>query len=74
MTTDTKFLSPPELARRWGVSLKTIYNMMNRGDPSLPRHMRVGGRIRFSIDDVLAREESAMEAAAARMAGAGGRQ
>lgn len=71
MATDTKFLTTPELARRWGLSVKTVYNMLNRADPALPRFMRLGGRLRWSLDDVLASEESAMREAAVRMAGGG---
>ncbi len=60
-----EWLTLRQLAERWQVSKDTIYNMINRGDPALPRFMRLGGRLRFALADVVEREQAAVQEAMA---------
>ena len=53
---ESKYLTVNELAQRFNVSKWTIY-AWNR-DGILPAPLNVNGRVRFSVDDVLAWEQS----------------
>jgi predicted DNA-binding transcriptional regulator AlpA len=44
------------LAKRWGVSKKTIDNRRSRGDA--PPHWKITGKIYFDINDVIAWEQA----------------
>lgn len=53
-----RFLSPQELCDRWGrrVTEKTLANWRQQGEGPTPT--KLGGRIAYHIDDVIAYEES----------------
>ena len=51
------FVSERQLARRWGVSMRTLQRW--RAEHYGPAFMRIGGSIRYALDDVL-RFEAAM--------------
>jgi len=44
-------ITPIELARRWKVAPKTIYQRISNGD-DMPVSMKLGSRRRFRIEDV----------------------
>lgn len=48
MVDDDAYLTAPELARRWKVTRATIYNLMQRGLPSVT----IGRSRRFRVADV----------------------
>jgi hypothetical protein len=56
------FLSPAELAGRWGVSKKAIQNRIYAGEP-LPAISRPLGRAIFLMTDVIAYEATHREEA-----------
>jgi len=47
-----KLLTPRELASRWKVAPKTIYQKISNGD-DMPRSLKLGSRRRFRLSDVL---------------------
>ena len=53
---DTKYLNQIQLARRWGLSPRTLerWRWLKKG----PVFMRIGGAIRYSIDDIEAFENA----------------
>ncbi len=56
-----EWLSPAELATRWGLAVRTIHDMNYRGTG--PRYFRTGpsnGRVRYRLADVLAWERTQM--------------
>ncbi len=63
MKTTSEWLTIDELAIRWNLSRSAIYNMVSRRDSQLPRFMRISGRLRFALSDVIAREEQAVQEA-----------
>jgi hypothetical protein len=46
----TNTISVEELAKRWGVSKKTIDNRRYRGQG--PAYFKIGGTIKYDLDDV----------------------
>ncbi|MDA7642593.1 helix-turn-helix domain-containing protein [Gammaproteobacteria bacterium] len=46
----TNTISVEELAKRWGVTKKTIDNRRYRGQG--PSHFKIGGAIKYDLDDV----------------------
>lgn len=57
MTTSSDvFLSPEDLAGRYGVSLETVYGWNKT--KSGPRYMKIGRHVRYRLRDVEAWEES----------------
>lgn len=55
-TATDAYLSPAELADRYGVTIKTVYywNQQKTG----PRYIRLGRQIRYPLSGVLAWEQS----------------
>lgn len=55
-----RHLSPRDLAERYGLPVQTVYGwrVYHRG----PRAMRIGKHLRYRLADVLAWEESQMDA------------
>ncbi|MCP4595413.1 helix-turn-helix domain-containing protein [Neptuniibacter sp.] len=51
------YLSPADLAERWGIKASTISTNASRNRRLLPRFKKLGGRIRFDLQDVEAFEE-----------------
>lgn len=53
------YLSPRELSERWSgkISTKTLANWRASPDGPGPRYKRFGGRILYSVDDVVVWEE-----------------
>lgn len=58
MQQSAKYLSPQELVDRWGrrVTEKTLANWRQQGQGPAPT--KIGGRIAYAIEDVIAYEES----------------
>ncbi len=63
-TTDTKYLTQKQLAKRWGVDRTTLTRWKKEGKP-LPPASNISGnsRERYAIDDVEAFEAAAKERA-----------
>ena len=53
-----EFLTPQELADRWRLQVKTIYNRLHLDQ--VPNFYRCGGRILFPLADVKEYEEKYM--------------
>lgn len=53
------FLSPRELAARYGIPLQTIYRWRMEGKG--PRGLTIGKHVRFRMSDVLAWEETRLD-------------
>jgi len=47
-----ELITPKELAKRWKLSTKTIYQRISNGD-DMPRSMLLGQSRRFRLQDVL---------------------
>lgn len=58
MKQESPFLSPEQLAKRWGVSRKTLANHRSRKS-GLPYH-KIGNLVRYRLDDVEAKESSSL--------------
>lgn len=58
-----KHLNQVELARRWGLSHRTLERWRWRGEG--PDFMKLGGRVVYRLDDVLAYERDRLRRAAA---------
>lgn len=58
MQQQARFLSPQELCNRWGrrITEKTLANWRQQGLGPTPT--KIGGRIAYAIEDVIAYEES----------------
>ena len=50
------YLTPAELADRWGISASTVSTNVSRKPEQLPRYKKLGGRIRFDLVDIEAFE------------------
>jgi len=53
--TEQKFFSPEDLALRWGISPGTLANWRCYGGG--PEYQKIGGRVRYSKNEVIAFEE-----------------
>lgn len=53
---DEKYLTPEDLAERYGVPVKTVYAWNSEG--TAPRRMRVGRHVRYKLADVIAWENA----------------
>jgi len=65
MTTQTdhpQFLTPKELATRWGVHPVSIYKWGKDG--RIPQPFRVGANLRWRLSDILAHENAPRKAVA----------
>ena len=51
-----KYLSSKEVARRWGISCKTLYRWRASGEG--PEYIAIGGRIRYSPHAIKEYEEA----------------
>ena len=51
-TDNTTHLSTQGLAKRWLVSVQTVYNWISQ-DEDLPASIKIGGKRRWSIEDVV---------------------
>lgn len=54
---DEPYLTAEELADRWRVKVKTIYNRKSLGPKYLPDYMQVAGRLLFKLSAVKKFEE-----------------
>lgn len=52
-----KLLTPDDLATRWGMARKTIYQRISEGC-DMPKSVLIGSRRRFRFDDILKWEKS----------------
>lgn len=57
---DPIFLTEAELARRWRVTVRTLYNYREKGQT--PKPMKTPGGYRYRLDDVIAYENKMIEA------------
>ena len=57
---DAQFISERQLSERWGLSTRTLQRW--RADRHGPGFSKIGGSIRYNIDDVIAFEASAPQA------------
>jgi predicted DNA-binding transcriptional regulator AlpA len=55
-----QFLDVPQLADRWGVSVKVVYGLRYRND--CPPAVRIGRELRWRLEDVVAWEDARREA------------
>ena len=55
------YLNPHQLAQRWGLTYGTLERWRWRGTG--PRFMKIGWRIKYRIEDVIAYEEGHMYSA-----------
>lgn len=51
------YLTPTDLAERWGIKASTVSTNASRNRSLIPRFKKLGGRIRFDLKDVEAFEE-----------------
>jgi len=51
----SKTIDASELAKRWGVTKKSIDNRRQRGQG--PNYFKIGGKIRYDLKDVVKMEE-----------------
>lgn len=60
MTTTTEYLTPKELADRWRgqVNTRTLANW--RSGNQGPRFVKIGGRVLYRIEDIIAYEQKRM--------------
>lgn len=58
---NTQFLTPAALSNRWQVAEKTLCNWRVAGDG--PIHLRIGGRIRYPLEEVEKYEKKLIQAA-----------
>jgi hypothetical protein len=61
MTSDPIFITQVELANRWRISEATLER--DRSFKQGVRYMKIGGSIRYRLEDVLAYEDSCMRGA-----------
>ncbi|RMH40716.1 MAG: DNA-binding protein [Gammaproteobacteria bacterium] len=55
MSKGVVYITIPELAERWGISIKTLYNWLSRDSNSLPPIYKFGSGkrcVRFRLDEV----------------------
>ena len=52
-----KYLTPAELAERWGVSLSTVYSRTSNGD-DMPVSVRIGKVRRYALDKLESWEDA----------------
>lgn len=53
---DRKFLSQSELAKRWGISPRTLERWRWLGEGL--RFVKIGGLVRYSLEDIMAYEDA----------------
>lgn len=53
---DEEFIDPPALAKRWGIEVGTLENWRCCKPRKGPRYVKIGGRIKYRLQDVVAYE------------------